>query len=250
MTDHVDISIVSGTVNRLGYLQHMVGSVRAQVRAAGLAYEIILVDGGSTDGTQDWIGEQPDVIAILQGEKLGADRAFCAGFRAAQGDYVVNLNDDATLRGDVIDAAKKMLAENPKYGQIALPYTTPTRPRPVETVRAGHSGLVVYANFGMTRKWLGDQLDWWRDDLYRDDAGDTHLSVAIWDAGYRVQPLVGDGYIEHLEIWDDTRRKRSDAPTFFSYWEDWEGPNSHMLDRLEQARRVATTIPSVESGAV
>jgi len=69
----MDISIVSGTYNRLPYLQKMVLSVRQSIVGVyGLDYEIILVDGGSNDTTQEWCKIQSDIRLIEHGELRGA----------------------------------------------------------------------------------------------------------------------------------------------------------------------------------
>ena len=56
------ISLVSGTYNRLPLLKRMVASARQS--AADLPLEIVLVDGGSTDGTIAWCKSQPDIVLI------------------------------------------------------------------------------------------------------------------------------------------------------------------------------------------
>src|SRR5690349_16831181 len=90
------VSIVTGTYNRLPSLQRMVESVRAQM-PRHLTYEIVVTDGGSTDGTIPWCESQPDICLIQHGKLLGAIRAFCDGARAAQGDFVIMANDDITF---------------------------------------------------------------------------------------------------------------------------------------------------------
>ena len=54
------VSVVSGTYNRLSRLKAMVNSVRSSV-GVGIPYEIVLVDGGSTDGTLEWARAQSDI---------------------------------------------------------------------------------------------------------------------------------------------------------------------------------------------
>src|SRR5687767_6498686 len=53
------ISIVTGTYNRLDSLQRMIKSVRSQM-PRHIAYELVIVDGGSTDGTLAWCEAQAD----------------------------------------------------------------------------------------------------------------------------------------------------------------------------------------------
>ena len=68
------ISVVTGTYNRFAMLQRMVASARRSVST--LPIEIIVVDGGSTDGTQAWCKTHPDIVLIEQGELLGACKAL------------------------------------------------------------------------------------------------------------------------------------------------------------------------------
>src|SRR5262245_40629500 len=90
------ISIVTGTYNRLPYLQQMMQSVRQQM-PIGLPAEFVICDGGSTDGTLEWLREQPDVKLIEHGELKGAIAAFTDAANAAQGKYVLIANDDVVF---------------------------------------------------------------------------------------------------------------------------------------------------------
>jgi GT2 family glycosyltransferase len=63
----------------------------------GIPYEVVLVDGGSTDGTIEWAKAQPDVKLIEDGKLVGAISAFTRGAFAASGKYVLLANDDITF---------------------------------------------------------------------------------------------------------------------------------------------------------
>src|SRR3972149_3857910 len=93
--------------------------------------------------------------------------------------------------------------------------------------RAIRGGLCVqrwlYANFGVTRNWLGNKLGWWGG--YDHYSGDAELSLKIWDAGYKVVKLDGNGHILHLEVQDSTRKGNNDSEKFYAKWNDWEGPS-------------------------
>ena len=64
------LSIVTGTYNRLDFLRAMIDSARSQLPPS-IAYEFVVVDGGSKDGTQAWCKAQSDVRLIEQGGYLG-----------------------------------------------------------------------------------------------------------------------------------------------------------------------------------
>ncbi|MGE3913171.1 MAG: glycosyltransferase, partial [Chloroflexota bacterium] len=53
------LSVVIGSYNRRKFLEQAIETVREN--GAGLAYETIVVDGGSTDGSLGWLVKQKDI---------------------------------------------------------------------------------------------------------------------------------------------------------------------------------------------
>lgn len=193
------VSLVTGTYQRRQSLIRMLASFRACL-LAGIEYEVIVVDGGSTDGTQTWCKSQTDVTLIEQGELLGAIKAFDAGAYAATGDYVLLANDDIVFTPGSILPALIHLETHPNCGAVAF---ADDRPAPgygsgfkVQTVnmRDGHKEISVpYPQVGLIRKWLGDAVGWWgsRDTTFNGHTygGDTYLGVGIWQRGYSVDAI-------------------------------------------------------------
>ena len=200
------LSIVTGTLNRLEHLKRCIASVR--VSCVKLEHEIIIVDGGSTDGSLEWLRAQKDVTLIEQGEPLGAVAAFNAGFAQAQGEYVAAFNDDAEVVGDTYLRAVKYLDTNPKVGQLAIPFGYPNAMPEVQSVNALNKRF-VYANFSVTRRELGERVGWWGD--FYQYAGDTRLSIEIVKLGFMVVPLDG-GAIIHHQVHDATRKPNIESP--------------------------------------
>src|SRR5690242_4689170 len=56
------VSIVLGSYNRKEFLNEAIQSIRRN--GITVPYEIIVVDGGSTDGALEWLTRQQDVITI------------------------------------------------------------------------------------------------------------------------------------------------------------------------------------------
>lgn len=196
------ITVVSGTFNRLPLLQRMVSSARASV-PAGIPLQFVMVDGGSTDGTQAWCNSQPDITLVRHGELFGAIRAFCDGAKAVSPDskYVIFSNDDVTFRGDSILRAMLHLETHARCGAVAFADNRPGAGKvgysvmPMPAMRLGKPVSVVYAQVGMFRRWLGNEVGWWGADdenfPARTYAGDNYLSSGIWERGYTVDAVAG-----------------------------------------------------------
>lgn len=208
------LSIVIGTLNRLHYLQKCVES--AEKSCAGIEHEIIVVDGNSIDGTQAWAQKQR-IVFIEQGAAYGAVAAFNAGFYAAEGDYVAALNDDCVVVGPTLRLACDYLNIHADVGQLAIPWHDVGD----KDIRVMHVTLglqqvdVIYANFGVTRRSIGDLVGWWGD--WEHYSGDCELSFRILMAGYKVVELPG-GQVDHFRVQDSTRRVCYHNQKFLEKW--------------------------------
>ena len=58
------ISIVLATYNRFNFLRKCIQTLRNELH--NIENEIIIIDGGSTDGTLDWLIKQKDITTIIQ----------------------------------------------------------------------------------------------------------------------------------------------------------------------------------------
>ena len=82
--------------------------------------EFMIVDGGSTDGTQEWLQSVPHVTLIQHTELVGAIIAFCEGAYRARGKYVLMANDDVTFHPGSIFKAVIHLEKNMTCGAVAF----------------------------------------------------------------------------------------------------------------------------------
>jgi glycosyltransferase involved in cell wall biosynthesis len=99
----LDLSIVAPVYNEIENLDSLVREIRDALDPAGIAFEILLVDDGSTDGSSEKIAELAratggTVRGLHFRENRGQTAAFDAGFKAARGRWVVTI--DADLQND------------------------------------------------------------------------------------------------------------------------------------------------------
>lgn len=230
------ISLVSGTYNRLKMLTEMVQSFRDNL-LPGLTSEVVLVDGGSTDGTLEWARSQPDVRLIEDGALLGAISAFTRGAQAAQGKYVLLANDDVAFRPNSVIPAIVHLEMNHKCGAVAFKDNRPVahftrsdyKTLQMEGNINGRRAGILYAQVGLFRKWLGDKVKWWQgehDEMIGAHVygGDNSLSAQIWHYGFTVDE-VPDCIVEDHVANDELRQinynkglQSNDSHFFYDQW--------------------------------
>jgi len=95
----IDVSIIIPTYNRLWSLPKAIDSCRD----TRLNIEIIVVNDGSTDGTDAWLEQQPGIIVISQTNQ-GKDWAVNKGFAIAKGKYIRFLDSDDWILPQSTDA--------------------------------------------------------------------------------------------------------------------------------------------------
>jgi glycosyltransferase involved in cell wall biosynthesis len=103
-------SIVLPTLNRREMLLSAIASVRAQNWPD---VEIIVVDGGSTDGTIEKISAMAE-LRLLLGPDRGTYDAFNKGIASAIGDLVGILNSDDAYETGSFAAAAQALTDHPQ----------------------------------------------------------------------------------------------------------------------------------------
>lgn len=89
------VSIITATYNSVDTLERTLQSVIGQSYSN---IELIIIDGGSTDGTQDLVKRYADHVAYFVSEHdNGIYDAFNKGIRQATGDIIGILNSDDVL---------------------------------------------------------------------------------------------------------------------------------------------------------
>jgi GT2 family glycosyltransferase len=111
------ISVIIVNWNGKHLLSECLDTLRAQTRPAD---EILVVDNGSSDGSQAMVREcYPDVTLIELRDNKGFSVANNIGIRRARGDYVALLNNDLALDQGWISLMAAALDADPSLGSCA-----------------------------------------------------------------------------------------------------------------------------------
>ncbi len=99
------------------HLATCLSSLRAQ---EGVSFEIILVDNGSTDGSQAFIRDEFEEVKLLELENnQGFTGACIAGYQQAEGEFVVLLNNDTEVTSSWLAKIVDAFRRHPEVGIVA-----------------------------------------------------------------------------------------------------------------------------------
>lgn len=218
------VSIVIGSYNRRVLLEKAIESVRNNNIC--VPYEIIVIDGGSTDGALQWLIEQKDLVTIVQhnrGEFRGQPiqrRSWGyfmnLGFKLAQGKYIVMISDDCLLLPEAInlglDKFQEMEQANRKVGGVAFYF----RNWPLEKqyyVQTSLGGNLAI-NHGMYLKEALAAVGWAEEQQYIFYKADSDLCLKMWLDGYEIVDCPG-AFVEHY--YDPTEEVRQSNNAVLEY---------------------------------
>jgi glycosyltransferase involved in cell wall biosynthesis len=116
------VSIVTPSYNQASYLEETIQSVFNQTYEN---VEYIIIDGGSTDGSQEIIGKYENKLKYWQSKKdKGFADAINQGWMRAGGDVLAYLNSDDVLERTAVQKAVQAFLESPDtdvvYGDTTM----------------------------------------------------------------------------------------------------------------------------------
>ena len=100
--------------------QHLDVCLSALRRQTCQAFETIVVDNGSTDGSQAYIRNNfPEVRLVELGQNRGFTGACNAGYDLAEGKYILLLNNDTEAEPGWVEANVQTFKSHPQVGIVA-----------------------------------------------------------------------------------------------------------------------------------
>ena len=215
------LSVVIPCKNPGAPLRAALASVWAQ---QGAAVELIVIDGGSTDGSREWLESHRGKIATLISEPdSGIYDAMNKGIAAAHGDWVLFLGADDRLVGD------RVLSE-------ALNWTKKTEAGVVAGEAAYDDGRIyrMRSNVNpLARNFVHHQATLYRRSLFTENGNfdvslavmaDYEFNVRLWKNRVRFKPIplrlaaCGTGGVSDRGGWRGYREEFTVRHRYFAWW--------------------------------
>ncbi len=219
------VSIIVPCRNPGPRLRDALGSVWGQTDAS---FEVIVIDGGSTDGSREWLESNRDRIAVLVSEPDGGIYdAMNKAIARASGEWLLFLGADDRLAGDsVLHAASERLLTSPTAGVVVGEamyddgriYRLAARPNPVARNFVHHQASFyrrrVFAVHGSFDTTLNITADY-------------DLNLRLWTAGVRFEPMTlrvafcGTRGASDCGAWKVYRQEITTRHRHFPSWRCW-----------------------------
>lgn len=206
MNEGYEVSVVLGSLNRFEFLKTTIMTVRNELGRIDSS-EIIVVDGGSTDGSVEWLTRQKDIILILQHnhgvwnnkriKKQSWGYYMNLGFKSARYNNILMISDDCLLIENAVlnglSQIKDIEKSGGKVGGLAFLW----RHWPDwEKYGVAYFYNKAHLNHGIYLKKALEHVGYADETTYSFYAADVDLSFKLHDAGLPVI-VAKNSYLEH-----------------------------------------------------
>jgi len=232
-----DISIVLGSFNRKQFLKLTIDSIRQEMSGSQYSHEIIVIDGGSTDGSLSLLIKQKDIITIVQHnrgvwkgnqiERHSWGYFMNLGFKSAQGKYICMLSDDCiVVPGAIkngIEHAENEIKNGRNVGAISFYWRNwPEQKKYWVGLTLGNK---MFVNHGLYLRKAMEDVKFIDEDTFGFYHADGDVCLKMWQAGYEVVDSP-HSYIEHFSHANVDVRKSNNKKQeidWNTYLKKWEG---------------------------
>jgi hypothetical protein len=173
------LTYVITTRNRRDALLRTLDHLQRVTPLAEQAWEVLVVDNGSTDGTGDALAGRRDVTVISLAENEGVPARNLA-IAQARGKFVALLDDDTRPADQTIARALNYLSRHSKCGAVTGRVLLAGNQSDAPALPA-----VLMGGASIVRKTVLDEVGGFAAEFFRQEA-EYDLSFRIWRAGFRI----------------------------------------------------------------
>jgi glycosyltransferase involved in cell wall biosynthesis len=219
----VKVSVVTPSFNQCGFLARMAESVLSQ--RGDFDLEWIIVDGGSTDGSVEFLRGIPDPRVLVTSEPdRGQSHAINKGLALAGGDVIAWLNADDLYPPGALAAVAKAFSAHPDAGWLVGRYEIiDAHDRPIRpgVVRYKERRLRRYSYRALLREnFLPQPAVFWRRSFGievgpLDESLHWTMDYDLWlRMGRRCDPLVVDRLLARFRLHETSKSGAFDRRQF------------------------------------
>ena len=186
--------ILIATYNRLGLLKKTLDSI---VTNTSCSHEIIVIDGGSTDGTIKFLKSHPNITPVFQDKLLGTARAYNQVWKQIESKFTSWLSDDTEVVNQSLDMAVSTIESHPQIGMVGLKMKDTMGDRAHRAYLGGISEFgILNCNHGVLPTDLLRSVGYFNES-YRSYTIDPDLTASILCTGKRVVMTKAIGVLHH-----------------------------------------------------
>lgn len=197
------------------------------------SFELIMVDNGSSDGSQEYIRQVASKYHFFE-KNVGFARGFNKAMSLAAGEYIAICNNDTEFPADWLPKLKQTFDADPLSGLVYPCYTSgqkiALRWWPGRNIRLLPrfnkelpAGVAIFSKTAIIR----DKLGGFSEEFEIAGGEDLDLCFKAWAAGYniyideRVLIKHRGGATSHLKLpnWRELYTKNGDR--FQAKWKEW-----------------------------
>lgn len=197
--------VVIATCNRLDMLKATLASIAS---GTSCSHQVIVADGGSTDGTIEFLRSSPDVVGLFQGEMIGSSRAYNQVWRQVDARYTCWLSDDTEIVPGSLDLAIRILERDARIGMVGLKMKDTIGRWRIQPYGGGLSEYgILTCNHGVLSMDLLRSLGYFNEQ-YRSYTIDPDLTASVLCAGKRVVMTKQVAVLHHREYIEREGKER------------------------------------------
>jgi len=182
------LSICTLTWDQLELTKKFIETIK---KNTAVPYELIMVDNGSSDGTQEFIEQTADKHHFFK-ENTGFAHGFNKAMSLAAGEYIAICNNDTEFPADWYAKLVQTFEADPKCGLVFPSYTKGqkvaerwwpgSKVRKLTPFKECPSGVVILAKAAIIR----DKLKGFAEDYDTAGGEDLDLCFKTWAMGYNI----------------------------------------------------------------
>ena len=193
------LAILVATYNRLPLLKMVLESI---ISGTDSSHGIYVIDGGSTDGTIEYLRELHGITPIFQNELIGATRAYNQVWRQIEGKYSCWLSDDTEVVAGSLDLALSILDSNSKIGMVGLKMKDVKGPGVVQPYMGAISEHgILNCNHGVFRTKILRDVGYFNEN-YHTYFFDPDFTASVLCTGHSVVMTKDVGIQHHRDVED------------------------------------------------